>query len=150
MTERDGHGSGIVSEKGQTQRTDAGRPGQRPAVDHNALLGLAERYVAEGGPREIQLACWLGRQALQMLIDEFLRHVAPDARAGSARSRLAVLTVAFSGTTLPRATRAAWENLSEASHLHAYQLSPTPSEVRGWLADVRGLSDQHRLITNPG
>lgn len=120
---------------------------ERHAPDHIDLLSLAERYVGQGAPRHIHLACWLGRQALEQLITHFVGLVAPGAVQGTARSRLAVLTVTFAGTSLPRNARAAWENLSNACHLHAYELSPTPAEVRGWLEDVRSLADQHRQLT---
>lgn len=130
------------------RRITGDRPGvgEPDEVDHRALLALAERYVTDGGPRHIHMACWLGRQALEMLIAQFLTLVSADAAGWTARSRLAVLTVTFAGTPLPRNTRAAWENLSNACHLHAYELSPTPAEVRGWLEDVRSLADQHKQI----
>ena len=114
-----------------------------PAMrDHQALLTAAGQLVDGGGPRHIHMACWLGRQAFEVLLSDFADEVAPGLQC-STRSRLAVVIVGFEGTELPQRAVSAWANLSRASHLAAYELTPTQAEVRGWLDDVHHLADMH-------
>lgn len=121
------------------------------------LLTTATRFVdhAGGSPRQLHMACWLARQALEDMLDELVtvtaRALDPgvhlDLRGMSARTKLATITVLLESTPVPRHALTAWDNLSQACHLPAYELSPTPAEVRLWLADVGELAVMHARLT---
>ncbi|WP_433165365.1 hypothetical protein [Kribbella sp. CA-247076] len=81
-------------------------------------------------PRRIRIAAFLLRQALEAEIDAYCELlVAAMPFPVRMRSRLAVLH-ALDRTGFNRSAEYAWNALSRACHHHAYELSPTISELR--------------------
>lgn len=107
------------------------------------LLGLAEAQLAAARPHSNRMACWLARSALEQAVDDLL--ASQDVTTGphaSVRSKLTCLEVAYESTDVPAQAQYAWSRLSEACHQHAYQLTPTSSEVKHLIELVRSLREQ--------
>jgi hypothetical protein len=86
--------------------------------------------LVTASPRTSKIAAFLIRQALEAEVDaycEFL--IMPMSHPVRMRSRLAVLH-ALDQHGLARIAENAWNALSRACHHHAYELSPTVSELR--------------------
>ncbi|GAB3622636.1 hypothetical protein GCM10027418_07180 [Mariniluteicoccus endophyticus] len=110
-------------------------------AEHDAYLKVARQMVDSGDPRYLYMACWLARQGLELMVDQLIDLIDPSAGHASTRSKLAILLVIFDGTAVPGRAVRAWEELSYACHLPAYELTPTPPEVNDWLEDVKAVSD---------
>lgn len=99
-----------------------------------ALIAQAERLLAGGiaVPAEARRsACWLARAALEDAVRGHLTARGYHPGSASMRSLLACLEVVSHADSQPaRAAKHAWLGLSQASHHHAFELSPTVSEVR--------------------
>ncbi|NIK54312.1 hypothetical protein [Kribbella shirazensis] len=81
-------------------------------------------------PRWIRIAAFLTRQALEAEIEAYCELlIAPMPFPVRMRSRLAVLH-ALDQTGFNRMAEYSWNALSRACHHHAYELSPTISELR--------------------
>lgn len=83
----------------------------------------------------------LGRQALEIALDQFWRVVAPGVEEANRRAQLLCLPD-YVDAALASRVRFAWYALSTACHHHAYDLPPTASELNGWLDDVQALIDE--------
>ncbi|MEJ1107179.1 MULTISPECIES: hypothetical protein [unclassified Kribbella] len=97
-------------------------------------------------PRTTRIAAFLIRQALETEVDaycEFL--VMPIGHPVRMRSRLAVLHV-LDQHGLARIAEYTWNALSRACHHHAYELSPTISELRHLHAEVARLASLRAVI----
>jgi hypothetical protein len=99
-------------------------------VDPAMILDLA-RAVLDGrhvvhGPHSARMAALLARQALEGAVGILC---GPTMRRATMRSRLLYLRVLIDPETADCAG-IAWNGLSGACHHHAYELSPTPGEVR--------------------
>ena len=105
------------------------------------LLAAARRLLdhpvaATAGvwPRAVAL---LTRQALEKALDEFWE--SSPATAGLSRcprrSQLACLPSYLDAATA-REIAYVWSALSEACHIHAYELAPTATELGGWIHAV--------------
>lgn len=106
-----------------------------------ALLEQADRVLSGSTPARARMTCWLARAALEEIVK--LRLVAKEFDTGTAtmRSLLTCLEVAFSDDpTIAERAQYAWSGLSNACHQHAFELTPTTSEVHQLLATVRGLA----------
>jgi|tagenome__1003787_1003787.scaffolds.fasta_scaffold20612715_2 hypothetical protein len=91
-------------------------------------------------PRRIRIAAFLTRQALEAEIEAYCeRLIAPMPFPIRMRSRLAVLH-ALDQTGFNRTAEYAWNALSRACHHHAYELSPTISELRHLHSKVEDLA----------
>ncbi|WP_306666508.1 MULTISPECIES: hypothetical protein [Mycolicibacterium] len=96
------------------------------------LLGQAQRVL--GAPDSVEglssrLAAFLARQALEAIIDA--RCAALDAHApwANARSKLVVLKSLDTSDAADRAALA-WNRLSIACHVHAFEMQPSTAEVQ--------------------
>ena len=95
------------------------------------LLSQAQRVLAAPGAAEglsSRLAAFLARQALEEIIDH--RCIALDAHApwANARSKLIVLKT----LDIPEAADSAavaWNRLSVACHVHAFEMHPSSAEI---------------------
>ena len=91
----------------------------------------------------------LGRQALEIALDQLWAQAAPGVENASARAQLVCLPE-YVDTELAGRVRYAWHALSTACHHHAYELPPIISELNGWLDDVEALIDEVRRLGRAG
>ncbi len=81
-------------------------------------------------------ACtWLIRLALEHALDDFWQRRRPEVVDVSRRAQLLALTRTVDADLGRRCTQL-WHALSRAAHHHAYELSPTSAELRGWHRNV--------------
>ena len=106
------------------------------------LLNLARSMMRV--PRADLVGAWprasaiLGRQALEIALDQLWARAAPGVETASARAQLTCLPE-YVDAELASRIRYAWHALSTACHHHAYELPPIASELNGWLDDVEAL-----------
>ena len=106
------------------------------------LLKLARSMMRV--PRADLVGTWprasaiLGRQALEIALDQLWARAAPGVENASARAQLTCLPE-YVDAELAGRVRYAWHALSTACHHHAYELPPIVSELNGWLDDVEAL-----------
>ena len=101
------------------------------------LLERADPMTAGIWPRATAL---LARQALEAALDDLWRLRAPGIEHCSGRAQLLCLPYYVNGAEeLADRVCDAWAGLSRACHQHPYELSPTSSELLGWLATVEQL-----------
>ena len=105
-----------------------------------SLLAQASSVLEEATGHSNRGACWIARAALESAVDELLDTMNAPAPDATMRSKLTVLQVA-SGVDSPIPGQAdyAWNGLSRACHHHAFELSPTATEVRHLIAVVSEL-----------
>ena len=109
-----------------------------------AELAQAQRLMQGSGPvghQSLRMVCWLLRSVLEQTYRELVG--AQGADLGSASNRAALICLrALYDETAPNLTddaESAWTRLSRAVHHHAYELSPTLSEVRDLAGTVVGV-----------
>ena len=85
-----------------------------------------------------RVAAILGRQALEMALDELWSTIEPGVENATRRAQLICLPN-YVNTRLAQRVTYAWYGLSSACHHHAYDLPPVVSELNGWLGDVAAL-----------
>jgi hypothetical protein len=105
------------------------------------LLGHAERMLdGHSGldGQSARLAAFLARQSLEQIIAQRCANLAVEVPYANARSKLIVLR---SLDTIGAADRAtwAWNRLSNACHIHAYEMAPSTEEIRQLCATVASL-----------
>lgn len=83
-------------------------------------------------------AALLGRQALETAISQRF----PEIASASGRARNLCLPTLLGDRELARDLIQSWGALSHATHYHAYDLSPTATELGRWLEPVQRLIDQ--------
>jgi hypothetical protein len=98
-----------------------------------AATTLLHRAIPTGW-RAIGVAV-LSRQALEMAIDDYWRHAAPEATAANRSTQLLCLPSYADQTTAELAAQT-WVSLSGACHVRAYDLPPSPDELARWLTDT--------------
>lgn len=107
------------------------------------LVEVAALQLEQNDPNAIRRAAWLTRSALEETIETLLaaKHM-ETGTSTSARAKLSCLEAVYRDSEPHTASRAqyAWSRLSEACHQHAYELSPTYSEVKHLIEIVRGLT----------
>ena len=142
----------------QRAQAELGRPGRgqgRRAPDQGSaeclmseLLELAVSQLAAADAHANRRACWLARSAMEERLDALL--LARDIETGphaSTRSKLSCLEAAYADEPeLANRAQYLWSRLSEACHQHAYELSPTYTEVRHLLDLLHNLE----AVTNRG
>ena len=106
------------------------------------LLELAVAQLATGDAHANRRACWLARSAMEERLDTLLAARGLDVgERASTRSKLSCLEAAYADQPdLANRAQYLWSRLSEACHQHAYELSPTYSEVRHLLEALDGLT----------
>lgn len=115
----------------------------------SSLLAQADRLLTgqlDVRAHSLRSACWLARTALEDAVRELLVAKGHDPGEASMRSLLSCLEVAYRREHPELATHAqyAWDGLSRAAHHHAFELSPTPADVRHLTDLVSGVSAASR------
>lgn len=97
----------------------------------------ASGLLDAGSGREIRMACWIARIALERDLRAFLAASGRPAPSASARSLFSIFQAAPSAAEdlLPQ-VQFAWDALSRLSHHHAYELTPSAREARQVVAIV--------------
>lgn len=85
-----------------------------------------------------RMAAFLARQALEDVIDVRCLRLDARARGASTRSQLSILR-SLDDPDLARRAATAWHRLSNACHLHAYEMQPSVAEVQHLCGVVAGL-----------
>ena len=85
-------------------------------------------------------AAFLARMALEEAVASILADLDPDLADANMASQLLLLRLRTDPETL-RAAWNAWAGLSRACHQHAYELSPTRSELESLIAAVQQVVD---------
>ena len=112
------------------------------------LLERADPMTAGIWPRATAL---LARQALEGALDDLWRLRAPGLEQCSARAQLLCLPFYLQDDDeLAEGVCYAWAGLSRACHQHPYELSPTSSELLGWLATVEHLVARVKSVGTGG
>ncbi|MCV7217598.1 hypothetical protein H7J51_20180 [Mycobacterium crocinum] len=109
--------------------------------DAQVLLGRAEALLnapdSAAAGNAARLAAFLARQAVEDLIDARCAALCEaPADSGTTKAKLAILK-SMDTTRAGPVLIAAWHQLTGHCHQHAYQLSPTVSEVREQCLAVR-------------
>lgn len=102
--------------------------------------GVAGRLLAEAGaildgargipPSQVpRAAAFVARQAVEDAVKRLCLDVGADLPRANERSRLIVLRCVVDAD-VAEAAHTAWSGLSRYCHRHAFELSPTPDEVR--------------------
>jgi hypothetical protein len=94
------------------------------------VLVHAERVLAGAGADGLnaRLAAFLARQALEEIVERRLSDLGVSAPWASARSKLIVLR-ALDNAEAAHCAEVAWTRLSDACHVHAYEMQPSTAEV---------------------
>jgi len=105
-----------------------------------ALLGQAQQILATRGTGGLssRMAAFLARQALEEIIDERCADLAAPAPSATMRSKLLILRALDTAEAADRAA-VAWNRLSNACHVHAYEMQPSTAEVEQLCGVVAGL-----------
>lgn len=94
------------------------------------LLGQAQRIMST--PRSdglsSRMAAFLARQALEQIIVQRCENLGAQVAWANARSRLIVLRALDTPDAANCASRA-WSALSNACHVHAFELQPSAAEI---------------------
>ncbi len=104
------------------------------------LLAHAERILAGGGADGLnaRLAAFLARQALEEIVEERLSDLEVSAPWANARSKLIILR-ALDNAEAAQSAQVAWNRLSEACHVHAFEMQPSTAEVTHLCRQVASL-----------
>lgn len=95
------------------------------------LLGQAQRVLGAPGSAEglsSRVAAFLARQALEEIIDQRCAALNADAPWANSRSKLVVLKSLDTAEAADCAARA-WNRLSVACHVHAFEMQPSTAEI---------------------
>lgn len=105
------------------------------------LLGYSRRLLDEEPVtgQNARLAAVLARQALEMIVDRRCIDIEPGVEDATLKTRLIVLYALAPEDESVRKLDYAWIRLSSACHHHAYELSPTVTEIRGLCESVAGV-----------
>ncbi len=104
------------------------------------LLGQAQQILATHGSGGLssRMAAFLARRALEEIIDERCADLKAPAPSATTRSKLLILRALDTAEAAARAA-VAWNRLSNACHVHAYEMQPSTAEVEQLCGVVAGL-----------
>ena len=108
-----------------------------PLAAAHSLLAYSDTATAGLWPRAAAL---LARQALEQGLNDFWLKRAPGVEDSSRRSQLLCLR-GYADERLAEEASHTWAALSGACHHHAYELSPTASELERWMRSVADVVD---------
>jgi len=108
-----------------------------PLAAAHSLLSYSDAATAGLWPRAAAL---LARQALEQGLNDFWLKRAPGVEDSSRRSQLLCLR-SYADEQLAEEASHTWAALSGACHHHAYELSPTASELERWMRSVSDVVD---------
>jgi hypothetical protein len=97
---------------------------------------LLERASPETAGLWPRAAALLGRQALEMAVDEYWAVRRIPLEPLPTRQQMICLREYLDDADLAGGVHHAWNALSNACHQHPYELPPTAGELRGWFAAV--------------
>lgn len=100
------------------------------------LLDRADPVTAGLWPRA---SAHLGRQAVELALDDFWVKKAPGVEDSSARAQLICLPTYLEDEELAERVNHVWWVLTRAGHHHPYELAPTAGELNAWLTDAEGV-----------
>lgn len=102
-------------------------------------LGSSTEVASEplNSAQSTRAAAWLARSSLESAITSLLTDQGLHVKEAWMRSRMACLHVLF--PALAHDASAAWWGLSRCYHHHAFELTPTPTEVAHLLTLVRAV-----------
>ena len=94
------------------------------------LLGQAQQVLQTRAASGLssRMAAFLARRALEEIIEQRCDDLAASAPRASTRSKLLILRGLDDPSVADRAS-IAWNRLSNACHLHAYEMQPSVAEV---------------------
>jgi hypothetical protein len=104
------------------------------------LLGQAQQILATRSTTGLssRMAAFLARRALEEIIDRRCADLAAPAPSATTRSKLLILRALDTADAADRAA-VAWNRLSNACHVHAYEMQPSTAEVEQLCGVVTGL-----------
>jgi hypothetical protein len=107
------------------------------------LLGMARQLLDRASPETAGLwpraAALLGRQALEMAVDEFWAARRIPLESCPTRQQLICLREYLENDELAGRVHHAWDALSRACHQHPYELAPTVGELSSWMLALEDL-----------
>lgn len=105
-----------------------------------ALLAQAQRVLSSPDAEGLsaRLAAFLARQALEQIVDQRCAALDVDAPSASMRSKLVVLRSLDTSEAADSAALA-WNRLSAACHVHAYELQASSAEIAHLCGEVASL-----------
>lgn len=106
-------------------------------AEAHSLLSYSDAATAGVWPRAAAL---LARQALEQGLADFWQNRAPGVEDCPRRSQLLCLR-SYADEQLAEEASHTWAALSRACHHHAYELSPTASELERWMRSVADVVD---------
>lgn len=112
-----------------------------------ADIAQAERLIQNTtGPiahQSLRAACWMLRGALEHAVQNLLIGQGIDVAGATTRSTHLCLQALYleSAPELVRDVASSWDRLSRAVHHHAFELSPTYSEVRDMADTVQRITE---------
>ncbi|BBY73579.1 hypothetical protein MPRF_04780 [Mycolicibacterium parafortuitum] len=94
------------------------------------MLGRAQQILTTptAGGLSPRMAAFLARQALEEIIEQRCGALGAAASGATTRSKLLILR-ALDEPEVADAAALAWNRLSNACHLHAYEMQPSVAEV---------------------
>lgn len=93
-------------------------------------------------------AARLIRLAIERAADLYWSGTRPEMAACPTTMRILMLETAVGRSTARRAFLV-WSRLSDATHVHPYELAPTVSELRNWHQEATYLVDQLTALVIP-
>ncbi|WP_101948001.1 hypothetical protein [Mycobacterium sp. 3519A] len=104
------------------------------------LLSQAQRILtARGtGGSSSRMAAFLARRALEEIVEQRCVSLGASAPRATTRSKLLILRALDTAGAANRAAFA-WNRLSNACHLHAFEMQPSTAEVEQLCGVVAGL-----------
>jgi hypothetical protein len=112
------------------------------------LLAVARQLLDRASPDTAGLwpraAALLGRQALEITIDEFWHARKIPLESCPTRQQLICLREYLADDGLAGSVHHAWNALSRACHHHPYDLAPTVEELAGWISAAEAFASRAR------
>jgi hypothetical protein len=101
------------------------------------LLAAARELIRRTDPTTVGLwpraSALLGRQALELALDEVWRRKRPELAGCPTRIQLLCLGEHLPDPEVAKRAAYAWAALSRVCHHRSYALAPTAAELTGWL-----------------
>jgi hypothetical protein len=106
-----------------------------------AARELAERPSVETRGLWPRAAVLLARQSLEVALKTYWSAMAAGVEESPMKAQLLCLGSWLSNEGLGRRAHQVWSVLSNASHHHPYDLTPTRDEIEGWCETVQEIID---------
>jgi hypothetical protein len=121
------------------------------SLDQSAMVTAARDLLERADPMTAGLwpraAALLTRQALEAALDALWCRRAPGLELCSVRAQMLCLpSYLHSDDELAERISYTWTALSRACHHHPYELSPTSSELLGWVSTVEQLINRVKYL----